>query len=215
METNCKSSQIEQKKMSLNCLFVLNSNLSLVRTLPATWDQFLKYGLASGTLRNCEQKLAKGPGAFADFDLWALANPPFTSQFQLASAPKSFRKLALAFRSLYWWIWYESTHAYQTFRSLQPIQPGSQWPHTLLIQRLHLCLICFLVNWKIILRIKWRPNHNYLQKDAFFAQKWSQKGCVQYYCFKFQLKCKISDFVCQKEGCVSDVRLRLVFGFCR
>ncbi len=33
-------------------------------------------------------------GPFADFDLWALANLPFTSQFQLASARKSFKKLA-------------------------------------------------------------------------------------------------------------------------
>ncbi len=61
------------------------------------WNQFLKHWLASSTLRNyctCEWKLVKGPGAFADFDLWVLANPPFVSQFQLASARKSFKKLA-------------------------------------------------------------------------------------------------------------------------
>ncbi len=33
-------------------------------------------------------------GAFADFDLWALANPPFTSWNWLASARKLFKKLA-------------------------------------------------------------------------------------------------------------------------
>ncbi len=32
-------------------------------------------------------------GSFADFDLWALTNPPFASQFQLAGAGKSFKKL--------------------------------------------------------------------------------------------------------------------------
>ena len=58
--------------------------------------QFLKHW-ASGTLRNyctCKWKLAKGPRAFVDFDLWALTNPPFASQFQLASARKWFKKLA-------------------------------------------------------------------------------------------------------------------------
>ncbi len=71
--------------------------LPRIKSWVHAWGQFLKHWLASGTLCNyctCEWKLAKGPGALADFDLWALTTPPFTSQFQLASAHKSFKKLA-------------------------------------------------------------------------------------------------------------------------
>ncbi len=69
---------------------------STVKHRSRSGASFLNW-LASGTLRNCctcEWKLAKDPGAFADFDLWALASLPFVSQFQLASARKSFKKLA-------------------------------------------------------------------------------------------------------------------------
>ncbi len=61
--------------------------------------QFLKHWLASGTLPNyctCEWKLAKGPGAFADFHLWALATPPLASQFHLGGVHKSLRNWPLA-----------------------------------------------------------------------------------------------------------------------
>ena len=65
---------------------------------PSSLGHFLKHWLASGTLHNyctCEWMLGKGPGAFADFDLCALTTLPFARQFELASARKLFKKLAL------------------------------------------------------------------------------------------------------------------------
>ena len=67
-----------------------------VQAQSVQWNQqFLKHGLGNtrkSPLRNyctCEWKLAKGPEAFADFDLWALAKPLATCFWNSESTCKS------------------------------------------------------------------------------------------------------------------------------